>query len=272
MNELIAPPAPAPGVDVEGAGVFSSAKDLSAAIVATAPDPAQLAFNAADYGLDVLAVGMDPLGALTRAGVGFLLEHVWFLREPLDWLAGDPEQITTQAHTWHNASAALTSMAEDYPRAAATVTGWEGAAAGEYRGAVDDYAYHLRRAAGAAHDVSTEILMSGAAVATMRSLIRDIIADFISRAITKALVALAASFPTFGGSAIAFAISIGVEAAMLATDITRRIQRLLDVLAASAGRLRDAATIMERLRDVTIEAGKQVTEAEQDRRTWVAAG
>lgn len=265
MNDLIV----APETDVlEGAGAISGAKDFAESLTASEPDAVQIGFNAASYGLDALAVGTDPLGKLIEAGVGWLIEYVSFLREPLDWLAGDPGQITAQARTWHNASQAMTSMAQDYPRDAAAVTGWDGAAAAEYRGAVQDYAHHLRRAAGAADDVAGEILNSGAAVATVRSLIRDLIVGFISAAIKRALVAVAAAFGTFGGSAIAFGLHLGAEAALLAADITGRIQKLLDVLAASGGRLQEAASVLDRVRGGVIEFGKQTTKAEQEQRSW----
>lgn len=258
----------AEGMNFEGAGVLSSYEDLSRALSEPQPDAEQIAFAATAAGLDSLSVGMDPLGELSQAGVGWLIEHVWFLHEPLDALAGDPTQITAQARTWHNASNAMLAVAQDYPRDAAAVTGWDGAAADEYRGAVDDYAYHLGRAAAAASDVSTEIMASGAAVGTVRALIRDVIAEFVGDLIKKALVALAGSFVSFGGSAVAFAAFISVEAVLLAADIVRRIQKLLDVLAASAQRLQDAATLMERLPDGVIEAGKQFTSAEQEQRSW----
>jgi len=258
----------AEGMNFEGAGVLSSYEDLYRALGEPQPDAEQIAFTATAAGLDSLSIGMDPLGELSQAGVGWLIEHVWFLHEPLDALAGDPTQITAQARTWHNTSNAMLAVAQDYPRDAAAVTGWDGAAADEYRGAVDDYAYHLGRAAAAASDVSTEIMASGAAVGTVRALIRDIIAEFVSGVIKKALVALAGSFASFGGSAVAFAAFISVEAVLLAADIVRRIQKLLDVLAASAQRLQDAATLMERLPDGVIEASKQFTSAEQEQRSW----
>ncbi|MBV1852022.1 hypothetical protein [Catellatospora tritici] len=45
---------------------------------------------------------LDPLGALVTAGFGWCVEHVEPLSQTLDWLAGDPDQISANAQTWHN--------------------------------------------------------------------------------------------------------------------------------------------------------------------------
>ncbi len=261
----------AEAANAEGAGVLSSAADLHEALTEPALDTGQVAFAATAYGLDLLAVAMDPLDELAQAGVGWLIEHVWFLHEPLDALAGDPTRIRAQAQTWANASLAMSAVAEQLPRQAAVATGWDGVAAATYGAAVADYSARLGLAATAAGAVSEQILFSGVAVGTVRALIRDLIAEFVGGVIAKALVAAAGSFVSFGGSFAAFAATVGADAAQLAGHIARRVQQLLDTLAASAQRLRDAATLVERLRDGLVEAGKQLTSAEQERRAWPAA-
>ena len=44
-------------------------------------------------GLDVLGMVIDPLGSLVAWGVGWLMEHVQPLKDALDWLAGQPDEI-----------------------------------------------------------------------------------------------------------------------------------------------------------------------------------
>src|SRR5206468_3217658 len=50
--------------------------------------------------MDLLGACVDPLGTVAAWGVSWLLEHVRPLSEALDWLAGDPDQVTAYAHTW----------------------------------------------------------------------------------------------------------------------------------------------------------------------------
>ena len=58
-------------------------------------------------GLDALAFVTDPVGNLLQYGIAWLIEHVKPLSEALDWLAGDPAQITAHAQTWRNVAASL---------------------------------------------------------------------------------------------------------------------------------------------------------------------
>ncbi|MGI5238593.1 hypothetical protein [Dactylosporangium sp. CA-139066] len=50
--------------------------------------------------LDGLAAVSDPIGTVLPYGVAWIIEHVEPLRKALDWLAGDPAQITANAETW----------------------------------------------------------------------------------------------------------------------------------------------------------------------------
>ena len=60
----------------------------------------------------------DPLQGLLSAGIGWLIEHVSFLSEPLDYLAGDPDLVQEKAQTWDNIKTALEQAAKDYQQSA----------------------------------------------------------------------------------------------------------------------------------------------------------
>lgn len=256
-------PADGPGA-LDGAGVLSSVADVGTAL--ESGDPSYLAAAVDAAAVDLLGAVMDPLGSLLEGAAGWVIEHVWFLREPLDALAGDPNQVKAQSHTWRNASRALLDVAQRYPRDAAAVP-WTGAAADEYRAAVGDYAHHLGRAAGAAHAASVEIMASAAAVGTVRAIIRDVVAEFVATAIERALFAMATAVPTSGGSLAAFATVVVLEAVDLANDNVRRITRLLADLDAAALRLAEVEKVVQRVRAVGTEAEKQSGEARWQHRT-----
>lgn len=278
----------AESANLEGAGIFSSFNDLHVLEYEKEPDGDQIAFAAADAGLDALDAAMDPLGALTSAGLGWLIEHVWFLHEPLDALAGDPAQITAQARTWHEAAVALRDVAGQYRKEADGLTGWDGAAAAAYRLVVHDYTAAMEAGAASAEQLGQIVLGSGAAVGTVRSLVRDAIADFVARVVIWAVGAAVTAWLTAGGSLAALAVQVTVDAAGLAAKIAGRISRLLDELAAAgddvvevAATLKGLAADLRRLVppaqpafDVTpavpelVETGKQLAEAEQEQREW----
>src|SRR5262245_11106987 len=73
-------------------------------------DVAEVGLNAAALSLDLLGVFMDPVGALATAGIGWLIEHLSFLREPLDWLAGNGDRIKAAVGTWNQVSVAIAQI------------------------------------------------------------------------------------------------------------------------------------------------------------------
>jgi uncharacterized protein YukE len=274
----------------EGAGFVSSWADLNAAISADQVDPVQVAYTAAGAGLDTLDAIEDPLDSLLSAGVGWLIEHVWFLHEPLDALAGDPTQITAQAQTWHNVGGELAAVAQDHRGAAAALGAWEGLAGDGYRGAVDRFGGALEGAAQNATELADLILTTGAQVGTVRALIRDWIAGWVSEAIETVVLYGVAALITAGGAMGAGALHLIVRALDLAYTIARQVQKLLDAMTLAGGMaaqisgaiqqitaaVRAAMPTLNEINQVAddlkagwvIENGKQLTAAEQAQRTW----
>lgn len=277
----------------EGGGVGSSWADLNAALSADHVDPLQVAYTAAGAGLDTLGAIENPLDNLLSAGVGWLIEHVWFLHEPLDALAGDPTQITAQAQTWHKVGGELGAVAQDHRAAAAALTAWEGMAGDGYRGAVDRFGGALEQAGRDATQLADLILTTGAQVGTVRALVRDQIAGFVSDAIQTAIYAGVAALVTAGGAVGAGAVRLILRAIDLAESIWRTIRRLLDAMTLAGGMAaqisgaiqQTAAAIRAAMPTVTdindaaekinagdvIETGKQLTAAEQQQRGWAPA-
>ncbi|GAA3224887.1 hypothetical protein GCM10017691_13260 [Pseudonocardia petroleophila] len=279
----------------EGAGAASSVADMNAAWARDDPDLLQIGFTTAGAALDGLDAVMHPLDALATSAVGWLIEHVWWLHEPLDALAGDPTQIKAQAQTWHSVGAQLSAVAAGYrSELAGGSPDWEGAAADAYRAAVTDYATRLDDVAAMAERLSSVILVSGAGVAAMRSWIRDRIAEFVWLVLQLLLWSGVLAFLTAGGSLAAAAVQAIVRAERLARSFVRQISRLLDTLDASG---RTAHQLVSAMRDTVaqvraaapllhttgegvlsgadavraaevIETGKQLTNSAQDRRNW----
>lgn len=234
---------------LEGTGVASGWADLGEAVTAEQPDGLEIAFAAAGAGLDTLGAITDPFDEFLSSAAGWLIEHVWFLREPLDALAGDPQQVVAQAQTWSNIAAELRSIAAD--QTAAEVPGWSGQAGEAYRGAVRKYMRTVVDVAGQADELAGVVLGTGAAVGTVRALIRDLIADFLGWVVSKAISALVTASITLAASTAVAVTAIALEAYRLAHHITEHLSRLLDVLSDAgdtAGRLVDG------MRHATFEA------------------
>jgi hypothetical protein len=241
---------------LEGAGVLSSYADLADALGAEHVDPTQVAFAAAGAGLDTLGFVADPLDSLLTAGVGWLIEHVDFISEPLDAVAGDPNEIREQAAAWQLVSAELAAVATELRRVSDVVAGdWDGSAADQYALATERCSAALDRAGADAAELSGLVLATGAAVGTVRALIRDTLAGFIAKVVQWVLAALAASVATAGFSLAALIAAVVEQAVSVARSCVQRISALLDLLDEAGA---NAARLGAAVRDTAAELGRAV--------------
>ncbi|GAB3492731.1 WXG100 family type VII secretion target [Amycolatopsis cihanbeyliensis] len=217
------------GIDTAGAG-----------IVDTVNQAAQDLDNPEDWAMDGLALGLDalgfvanPLGGLLSAGIGWLIEHLDFLREPLDDLAGDPAAINRIAATWgEDVRKEVAEVADQYRKAVKSeIPSWEGDAADQYRKSAEQLAAQIGSLDGASTAVSQAVQGSGMLVATVRGIIRDLIAEVVSEIVLAAAAALASSWFTLGGSIAAFTGWAVARGAATAGKIAGKISKLLTKLA-----------------------------------------
>jgi hypothetical protein len=277
-----------------GSGMFNdvatTVKDFSDG------DWANAAMDVATDGLDLLGAAMEPMNALASAGVGWLIEHISFLKDGLDKLAGNPEAVTAKAQTWQNVAQQLNKTAETYEQSAAKAgQSYKGGGADAYQATAKSYADSLRGAAGHAQNASTAMQVGAAIVGTERGLIRDLISEFVGGLIVKGLAALATSWCSFGGTVAAFIADSVVEGGILAEKISTRIAKIVEKLEAlaknankskgaieaaakalakvgkTAGKIADksldAAAKVEKTANNLKQAGKEAKEAAEARKT-----
>jgi uncharacterized protein YukE len=199
---------------------------------------ASIAIDSVTDGLDLLNMVMDPLGELAAAGVGWVIEHVGFLNDALDELAGDPEAIKAQAKHRDGIASDLEAAAQEYDSKATSLAGtWTSAAGHAYQQTATNYADLLRGSAGASKDAATAMRVGGSLVGAERGMIRDLISQLVGELIRDALIALGLSVATCGGSVAAFIGDAVYRAGMLAKEIGGRIAKLGERLAELAKKL-----------------------------------
>lgn len=109
------------------------------------------------------------------------------MSEALDWLAGDPGEISAHAQTWRNIAGALHDRSADLERAVRWDTAeWQGAAADAYRTWTGQQKDAVAALAGAAETMAAVTEGAGMLVAGVRMMVRDAIAVLVSRLITYA--------------------------------------------------------------------------------------
>jgi uncharacterized protein YukE len=190
--------------------------------------------GAVSVGLDALAFVSDPIGSLLQYGVAWIIEHVKPLSDALDWLAGDPGQISAHAQTWRNVASALHDRAADLDRAVRwDVSEWTGSAADAYR----DWASQQKAAVGGmaegAETLAAITEAAGMLVAGVRMMVRDAIAVLVSR-----LVVYAAEEAASFGLATPLVVE---QVSTLCASWAARISRWLKDLISSLSRLRGVA-------------------------------
>jgi hypothetical protein len=198
-------------------------------------------------GMDALATVLDPLGSLVSWGVAWLMEHVKPLSDALDWLAGDPDQITAFAQTWRNVAASCADVAEEFRTAlGAEIAEWGGPSAEAYRRHAAEQLHAMVGIGRAAGGVGSLVELSGLLVALVRELVRDLIADFVSILAVRLPMWLAEAGLTLGAATPLVVSQVGSLVAKWAARIAK-------VVAALIRSLRRVGPMIGRLGDLVDE-------------------
>ncbi|GGU47023.1 WXG100-like domain-containing protein [Lentzea flava] len=230
-------PAPAPGENylvntgeetpfTEGMGIFHDATETVKGF--SSGNWAEGLINAGATVAGVAGVLADPLAALFSAGFGWLVEHVWFLKEPLDWLIGDQEALDGMAKTWESVSKYLEDTSDDLRNWVKNdTTGWTGKDSDQYRAFGADRADTYAGVATAAGGIASLVRTCKIVLKVVRDIVRDIISEAIGKLISICLrwaPAVAAAGAGIAG-AIAECVPVAVKWANKALEACRRLTK-----------------------------------------------
>jgi hypothetical protein len=235
-----------------GAGVFDSWKQVGDSIgkVQTehggdlAAVSVELGINIISAALDTVAFVMDPLSKLIAAGLGWLIEHVSFLKWPLDQVAGNPAEVTKIANELHKIGESLrTTGTELDDTLKSTITQWEGKGYDSFLKSINDRKGWIDANAKASDVAGYMVETTGALIGAVRSLIRDIITTVLGDIISTMLIALALAIPTFGAS---IAVGVGKVVVQVSVQVAAMAAKLAKVVA-YAGRTLARLTQLSKL-------------------------
>ncbi|MGK5738069.1 hypothetical protein [Micromonospora sp. URMC 103] len=214
--------------------------------------------------MEVLVTCVDPIGSVVSWGVAWLIEHVKPLSDALDWLAGDPDQITAYAQTWHNVSRHVAGQVTALSEAVRTeLATWTGPASEAYRRYSEQHVRHLTGLADSAGLIGTVVEGAGLVVALVRELVRDLIADFVSvlavrlwEWLAEAGLTLGAATPWVAAQVSSLVAKWAAKIAGLLTALARSVERLRPILS-KLGELLD--TLGTALKDLRRTPGRTAT-------------
>lgn len=180
-------------------------------------------------------------------GVGWLLEHISFLREPLDALLGNPDEINANVDQLKSAAAEMHTLAQEHRDDLRSVAEWTGQAADAYRDSLTKMAEELESLGKTLDGTAAVAGISGMLVTTLRGIVFGLISSVIAELIRDALIAAASAVCTFGGSIAAFCGVASARAAATASKIAGKISKLLEGFGRQGGRLGKLLEAMEKL-------------------------
>ncbi|GDY30059.1 type IV secretion protein Rhs [Gandjariella thermophila] len=191
-------------------------------------------------GLDTLAMVTNPVATLISYGLNWLIEHVKPLQDALNWLAGDPDQISAYAKTWKNVAQAVGKAGQDLTTAIQRETSsWTGQAADAYRNHATNTVNHLSAAATAADTIGTVVEVVGALVGTVRGLVRDMVTQAIGDIIQDALEEVC----TLG-------LGTPVVIAQVVTQVSDWMEKITAVIRKLTGSLEKLRPLMSKLEEI----------------------
>jgi hypothetical protein len=136
--------------------------------------------------MDGLGLALDPLGELAATGIAWLIEHYQPLRDAFDGLAGKPAQIAAHAQTWRAIATRLDETAATLGAGAQVdLVHWGGAVGHVYRTKALRDANVIAGLAKGARTLADGVESAGQLVATVRTLVRDIIAEFAATVLVR---------------------------------------------------------------------------------------
>jgi uncharacterized protein YukE len=236
-----------------GAGIVDSYASLVTSLTGDAESEGErcvdVALSATGVVTDTIGFAIDPLGAVLTAGVGWLLEHISFLREPLDALLGNPDEINANVDALKSAAAEMRTIAEEHRQDLTTVADWTGETADAYHGSMKQLAEELESMGMTLDGTAAVVGISGMLVTTLRGIVFDLISSVIAELVKGALIALASAACTFGSSIAAYCGYAGTRAAMTASKVAAKISKVLGGLGRQTGRLGELAKAMQKLSD-----------------------
>ena len=162
---------------------------------------------------DTVALVLDPFAKLISAGLGWLIEHVSFLKAPLDQILGNPQGVTALAEALHKTAENLRNTAKDMGDSLGkTITSWKGNAYDTFKGQATALQGQIDNT-GHAVDVAGYMMdTTGAVIGAVRNLVRDMITTVLGDIIATVLIGLSLAPITFGASLVASVAKAVVDA------------------------------------------------------------
>ncbi|WP_440901536.1 WXG100 family type VII secretion target, partial [Actinosynnema sp.] len=127
-----------------------------------------ITFAAIGAASSLAMLAVDPFGTILGAGIGWLIEHLVFLREPLDMLMGDPDDINANVEAHKAQAAEMRVLAEDHRKGLTNVDGWSGQSAESFQKNMEQLGSELDSLANSVETKAKIVAICGMLVQVLR--------------------------------------------------------------------------------------------------------
>lgn len=203
-----------------------------------------LSLGSAGVDVGMIAAGGNPFESLLSWGFGWIIEHVDFLKEPLDYVTGDQDALDLEAQKWTAISKEVQKMAEELTdEVRKNCMSWEGPAADAYRQYVQEQLDSYRALSDAAATAGSVVEICKTILDVVRTLIRDLITDTLAKII---FILLRYPPPGYPGALAGEGVPFAVRQATKAMGQVKRLMKAFSNAKAILGKIGDALTAIAR--------------------------
>ncbi|MER5393119.1 WXG100 family type VII secretion target [Saccharopolyspora sp. NPDC002686] len=251
-------------VDASAFGKLPFVKDIiSASDNAGKGDVEAVKGDIESYLSSATSFAMDPMSFLIGTGVEFVINFVAPVRDAIQLVTGDSEALAAGAE-------AFAGVQGDLEKLATTLTdtldgelaGWDGEAADALRTKMAKFIEGVQSTGGQANNISQLLQMSGTMMEAAEGVIKGILADFLTWAITTWITATASAGPTFGGSIAAATAVTTAEAGITCARAAQQIQRITSIIS----KIMDVITAIKAILDTIriVESVQKITDTSKN--------
>lgn len=231
----------------KGTLVIEAWDSLIDSITGEAQSEVDLAFNAIGAAASTASAIADPFATALGAGFGWIMEHVGILKEALDEVMGDPEDIQANVDATKGKAADLRVLAEDHRSSLARPDDWTGASSERFEVSMDAMGKELDGLANAVEGKAKIVAMMGTLVSVLRDLVRDAIAQLLGSLTANGVIGIAGAIFTFGGSLVYAGAQIAQKVGALSISIATKVERVISALSTLMSKITGIDDIVERI-------------------------
>lgn len=195
----------------------------------------QASFAGLNVASDAAKILADPVSAVLRYGLNFLVQHVKPLQDAVGWLVGNPGQVSAFGSAWHGVSQSVGQASGTFASSLAKDTAsWSGQAGDNYRRYATDKVATLTAASSATNTIGSVTQSIGTLVGNVQSLIKNMVSQAMGQIIQTALSA-------------SFMVTIPVVVAKVVNDVLSWMRKIASVINQLTSSLRQLQPLLGNL-------------------------